>query len=876
MKPPRRIASPWLAAVLLAGCTRRPAEPSTPEEVFALLDRFDPLDTSTLPFVKVATGRWCRYDSDPPQNQYRFGFLIGDEGGRFTVRFLDLTRETFSTTPEGKPEHERVGYERLDLVSYAREFGARLVAERDESFPLDFYLRPDRMMHPRPEALLLARACERRGLRAEVQTLFEAAGRISTAVGWLASGLADHLDLDFANPDLSRAQLFERHRRWLDAFPESWEREWVERQTAILDRMVAEDRARLGRWPTYEKTLRKGQVVEDLIFSLRDEYHPVKDWFFDGHFVSTPVPKPEEGSRPSDKLRDLGFDAVPALIEAVTDDTLTRCVWYSSRYGGSFKVLSVGTFATEILERISRIEFYGKPEELRAAWLDWWKMVSGWGEEAALAELASRGDSASERAAELLLERWPGRFEDVLQGVRRAENRWYRQELISIVARIGDERVTEFLLEELRKGPYVGARVEAARALLDRGRREGLDLFMKEWLTAAEPRERRQPDVPEAVADFDFAIALTAAQEAMGGFLLSSGDLGAVRTVAGDILQQPANIRRSVLESLREPDLEKLLGRAGPEARPAIEREIEGILASLLDDMDRHSGSSMGFTLRDRSISLQDPLTADLAACQLVRFWPDRYDYDPTGPTRLRMRRLAHVKNVWRARCGFLPIEIPAPPDVRSRDPEVRQGLDRLVRSESAGERRNDVARLEAAGLGALPWVEDRLGELPAEHPARRDLEELADRLANIVREATLDSGTLEAPEELRIRVADLQGKRLDFETVLRLLRTAIEALPGGKGAIELQADRLGDGTGITVELKAFRASGGEGRCEEGYQIAVSAGGRLIESTSGAILLAEDRGPAGEMRRELKKAIDAALATHHRETFEIRMEPTIR
>jgi len=465
-------------ALLFSGCVSPETRTPSQDDVFALLDAFDPLDTSTLPFVRVATGRWRDQEhedySDPPRNRYRFGFLVSDDGGRFTVRCVDLTRETLAKTPEGTPEHERVGYEDLDLASYAREFKARLTAE-EEPIESRFYLSPDPTMEPAAEALLLARACERRG--------------------------------------------------------------------------------------------------------------------------------------------------------------------------GSFWVWPVEHFATEILEEITGIEFYGKREEVQAAWRDWWKIASEKGEEEALAEIVGRGDTASGWAAKRLLERWPDRFDACLRGIRRAEDGWVRQDLIPIVARIRDERVTEFLLEEVEKGPDVGARVKAAEALLDRGRREGLDLFLKEWVQTADVRC------------------------AAAGLLLGSGDSDAVRTVGEGFMDQPQPLRMCVLDMIRWMSLEQILERADAASKPDIEKEIERILGLLLDDTHRESGLSTSFMLGDRSVSMHDPLAADLAACQLVRFWPDRYDYDPTVPTRLRMRRLAHVKDVWRARFGLPPIELPAPPaDASHRD----------------------------------------------------------------------------------------------------------------------------------------------------------------------------------------------------------------
>jgi hypothetical protein len=836
---------------------------SNRDRIIALIDRFDSLKTEDLAFVRVATGSWLRYDDGTPENRYRFGFL--EDGGKptFTVRYLDLTRETLKATPEGTPEHERVGHEPWDIAQYARDV-AKGLAEPDDWGP-GYYMSPSAPLGPRAEALLLARACARRGLKKEVEELFDAIGSLKEALSDLADGFRVLLAMEFADPTLTRADLLERHQRWLDAFPEDWSRKYVIERTKLLREMVAEDRARKERVAQEKPTKEEG--IADLLFSLRDELHPVKDWFVDGYFVATTAEKPEGGSRPSDGLRKLGYDAVPALVEAITDQTLTRTVWYSSRHGGSFWIRPVGTFASELLEEESGLRFYGDDKERQAKWRSWWKTVSEKGEETALAEIAARGDSASERAAKKLLERWPGRAEDVIQGIRRATNRHYRRDLVKIVSEVKAKSVTEFLLEELKKGPYVGARVDAARALLDRGRPDGLEMFVKEWATVANPRQKRQPGVPETVRDFDFAIAQNAARQQMAEFLLASGDLEAARTVRRGLMSRSVSVRIAVLESLDRETLAGALERAKPGARDLLEREFERMLGELLEDNHRRQGS-FGFSYGDGFVTLRDPLVADLAACQLHELWPHRYIYNPKGPTELRKRRLAEVKNVWRKEFGLNPVEVPRGPDVRSKDPEIAKILEHLLEA-GERERKRSVAQLEAVGLGALPWVEDRLRELPEDHPARQDLLALADRLSILVREAALETGRWEAPKELKNKLTSLKGKRLTSEVLIELVIGAIQSLPSGTGDVHLVADRLGDGSGITVSLRLEPARGDRGASVDSALSVMADDQSLHGSFGSGGRTAYD---SADDYEDFRKAVDRVIATARDKTFEVLVE----
>ena len=122
------------------------------EDVFALLDRFDPLDTSRLPFVRVATGRLHR-DSGG-STAHRYGFLLESDGKRFAVRYLELGKEHFECTP-GTEGYHRIAFEPVDL----RDEVARAITREGAR---SWYRDPDTPMAPEPRAMLLARACAER------------------------------------------------------------------------------------------------------------------------------------------------------------------------------------------------------------------------------------------------------------------------------------------------------------------------------------------------------------------------------------------------------------------------------------------------------------------------------------------------------------------------------------------------------------------------------------------------------------------------------------------------------------------------------------------------------------------------------------------
>ncbi len=195
--PMTRTVGPILCAILIGACTGADDPPYDRDHTFALIDRFDTQRTVDLPFVRVATGQWIRDDNGNPKTQHRFGFLQNGGGSTFTICYLDLRREMLTATPASTPEHERVVHERWDIAQYAREVGKDLTEPDDGG--TRYYMSPSTPMDPRGEALILARACARRGLENEVEELFDAVGSVEEARNELADGLLVHLDMDSAD-----------------------------------------------------------------------------------------------------------------------------------------------------------------------------------------------------------------------------------------------------------------------------------------------------------------------------------------------------------------------------------------------------------------------------------------------------------------------------------------------------------------------------------------------------------------------------------------------------------------------------------------------------------------------------------------------------
>ena len=116
----------------------------------------------------------------------------------------------------------------------------------------------------------------------------------------------------------------------------------------------------------------------------------------------------------------------------------------------------------------------------------------------------------------------------------------------------------------------------------------------------------------------------------------------------------------------------------------------------------------------------------------------------------------------------------------RPANPEIPKILARLESESDAAAIRNYVAALESLGLDALPWIEEALEKFPNDRASRTALVELADRLANTVRDATLAADGFTSPAELDAKVNAMKGSRPSATALVQLWLDACAALPNG------------------------------------------------------------------------------------------------
>lgn len=194
--------------------------------------------------------------------------------------------------------------------------------------------------------------------------------RLQVAFGYLEMW---DIVLSFRKPTVPRSLLLHRCLRFAELHAAS---EHVERaiETAnILREMLAEEAT--FRQPMDRASLPLEEWIEVLIFQLRDQT---------GRQVMQPgwvsVLHSTSQEDPASALVEIGLDAVPALIESLDDQHLSRAVGYHRNSSFSHRPLTIGECCGQILSRITGQSFRPPGKRIRPAQRKenaraWWRKM---------------------------------------------------------------------------------------------------------------------------------------------------------------------------------------------------------------------------------------------------------------------------------------------------------------------------------------------------------------------------------------------------------------------------------------------------------------------------------------------------------------------
>lgn len=824
------------------------------KDLFAWFDGLGLPDLAHCKFIQISTGETVRESGQPARNTYYRAFLVKDDGPSFTVLTLSLETLTYVKTAPDKPEFEKVGYEPWDLQKEMTGLLKHYQQPPDEdAFPRRFGER----ISEGAELFVLARASAAQGHPGRANALLAQSRKCAAernqdkdkpfpqlladdivhAMMWRAVG-------GFGRPAVTRKELLDKFSWIAKHFPRSPHAERASQTAALLKKMVAEDEEHASRRAKPAKVMSKRERIAELVFRLRDQNG--EQWSQPGAcdiFVHDRFGEKAEKS-PAQQLVEIGYDAVPQLIEVLGDERFTRSVGFHRDFYFSHFVLRVGDCSVAVLERIAGRSFWtarttsaamlkdGQAPAAKKAVEAWWRDVQKKGEKAVLIEATKAGDDNSRAQAERLAEKYPDdALAAIRAGARRTEREWTRTSLVAIAGKLKGDTPVAFLREEL-KSPVPSARVAAAQGLLDRDLAEAVKAMIRDWEQNGNSGVRSD----------------------LISFLLWCSKEEAVQALAKRLRNRPIDVRLQVVEETDSgwdwADRKKTL--------PApVNGAIDALLVEALDDREERTG--MSGTRGGKQFS--NPRICDLSGHILSVRWKQPSAFDLSGSLRTRDRQLVELRNVWLKKQGKTPVPLPEVKRVApAPDGTVRPLLERLEAAQSDEQRQASRKALAALGLPALPAVRERLRALKRDQPAFASLSDLAVDLSCVVAEVRFAAQSFLPGEELRKLVETMKGRPLTPGQVVTLL-TAVKDLAPPASGIKLAIDREGDDTGVVVEVRVTATKVRQEGTQKGWSVfeTVSVGGQCVHNSSGGCSL--EHGLTEEAWRRLAKEIRTALAT---------------
>ncbi len=638
-------------------------------------------DLKDRPFVRMATGNWSRSGNEAAKNFYKKGFLLARSDHDFSVFTTDLFDLTYVNTPKDYPEHKRIGYDSWSLKDEVGEMlksleELRALARAGTGSP---YESPARRLSTRGQAFVLAYACWLQGLTTHAQQLYDAA-RVCPAqehtdikTDSFRVGLENDFSYSlywqaiekFGDASVPRPQLLALFTGIASHFLESPDHDPAQAMAERLRRMITEDENHRAISPEELAKLPTEKQVAELILQLRDQNGRQGgqpgwcDIFWD----------PRRPHSPADQLVAIGYPAVPLLIAALRNETLTRSVGYWRDFTFSHYVLTVGDCAEAILSKIAGQSFYiprttsshmsgdGNAGAMQKAVQAWWDSVQSKGEAQTLINGITSGSNTAYDQALQLQKKHPAEVPAaVMLGIPANDNPMVRRYLFRILSTSKDPRVLDFLVKEMKEAPDASTRIAAAEILRAHdipAAVQGLVAEMDKQLSSSNPDPELTPQTLDLLASSDSAEAMAALARTWPR-LEAAYKKSALQMIGG----RPSDYWGSWnSQPLKKPSAATL-------------DAMEAALAVELTDDDIPTNTCEGIPIKE------------WAALALSKRIPVRYHFDPKASPKLLAFQIHEMENVWRRKQHLAELPAPAP-------------------------RSTQVERADAAKVTSIDWAAD-------------------------------------------------------------------------------------------------------------------------------------------------------------------------
>ncbi len=875
------------------------------EAIFEWFDQLGFKDYSNLTFVKVTTRWWSQSSGSEPENHVIHAFLLDESDDSFSVFTLALSESSFRITPPDAPAHTVVKFARENLAEYARTV-LREHAER-ETRDRDVWRTFGRQVNEGTEFVVLARACAAQQEPELSKQLMVAAtellrlSRIKTKPNAtfqekLSDDLANmtiwRIILEFGETEPSRAELLAKLEKYLKNYPDSTHSERAKLTAIMLRTMLAEEQDHVAQ-VDFEKLTVEEKVAE-LIFRLRDQngrqfMQPGEcDIFLGDRFANVSEQLGEIGNvqrqtkSPAQQLVEIGFDAVPQLIESLDDQRLTRSVGYHRDFYFSHHVLRVGDCAEQILCRIANRNFYqrtytngamvkdGAQMAVKKQVEDWWREVTTKGEKQVLVDATKLGDDNSAHQAQRLLDKYPDvALDAIATGTENAKSIWIRNRMITLASSMG-QPAGEFLMVQMENSPDLSSRVEAANQIDQHNMipKVAVESMIREWNNVTEiagktaSKTGAMAEGVERLVQFltskdslECAKALhnnyhvhsiTTRFEIVTAFGTSRGSISSFATGLGGALNVPSTM-------LPVGDL--------------VQKEIESLLINALGDTDRREGLSGSWG----DFSFSDPRICDVAGYVLAERFPDKYKFNPNAASDIVEAQRVRAINLWRKNVGIeLSPEFESRKIVRLPLEKTEPILTGLLAATDEAERNAAMKGVEKLGIGALPALIEAIEANPAHPMGLPEFRSLAKKLSVTVTKVTVADESLPLTEQLKKQLEFIEGHPLSEIALVDLLLVTVNDLPEGKTGIQLTAIRNNGESGVELKVEMTKEWPPENGTQQmwNYRWSVYLNSRNVDNASGSASV--DYSTKREVYSDFAIAANKALASEHDNPFQIR------
>ncbi len=626
-----------------------------PQKLFAWFDSLNqfPKEYMEHRFVKVPT----KQGGSP--YSYTWGFLLEDKRTKFTLYTLGLRKIDFLKKTPKTSFRKKDFYEEMDLSKGVKDF---LDWARGQRVGYGNYNA--RFLGRDTMAFILARVCfyhNRYDLARELSLYACSIPSDEGKKDSLAKKLMDDIGYDFmwatvlGHAYQSRPQLILDFEYIVKKFPLSRYVVQAKKSIEILHRMAQEDedyKKEISNERADEITIK--EKIADLIFQLRDQ---TGQQYIQPGFCNIFL-----GSEtPAHQLFEIGYQAVPQLIDALEDDRFTRAIEFHRDFYFSHYPLRIRDCALLILKGISGRSFYlknywkytkdKKNQIIKKKIETWWKNFQARGEKQVLIEGVLEGNDSSWTQAKYLLQRYPEEaLPTLIQGFKNSKSRVQRQEILGLIAQLEGPEVIDFLWEKLRFGEYFYIRIEAAKILRSKGEYQVTSYVINMWGTFLKTNYNRnsffsysfskgKQNQEKSSSNYS-SVSRKNAREILLSYLTTCGDLKAIFVLERTRPILDRYTKLSIL-LLFEKFLEKQ-ARGNQFLDHRITKAIEKLLISATKDTQE-----LIYEAHTPEGDFYQPRACDMAAYILSRNWPEKYYFEITSSLQKRDLLLVECQNTW-------------------------------------------------------------------------------------------------------------------------------------------------------------------------------------------------------------------------------------